>query len=96
MIFLWNCSSLPFAMCLSSSKVYNAPEGSPHMLWSLRERRASGQIIFNVYLLYKSSGLEVSQQNRAKKGGRGEVRKAKNSYLRYLSHVYPYKVKFDF
>ena len=41
------------------------------MLWSLRERRASGQIIFNVYLLYKSSGLEVNQQNRAKKGGGG-------------------------
>lgn len=26
--FLWNCSSLPVAMCLSSSKACNAPEGA--------------------------------------------------------------------
>ena len=66
--FLWNCSSLPFAMCISSSKVYKAPEGGPHMLWPLKEQRASVQITFNRYLLYKNSGLEVSQQNRAKMG----------------------------
>lgn len=51
--FLWNWISLPFAMCRSSNKAYPTPEGSPHMLWSLREQRASEQITFNMYLLYR-------------------------------------------